>query len=196
MLLIAIILTFTISPVSNASASSHTDKAIKITPEDNSLVLQDEYDFENLQIMETDGSILTFESTEDMSSYISSHLNGSTTMALGETLVGTQIKKMQFISYSNSTKEWTKASKYTLSKSSKIGITGKVPTKWGDISVSFTRKYDVATTIPADSKKFSKLAGYSDLKIQRYKVSRPNMHNSYHVTKTTKTQNYIKVKYK
>lgn len=156
-------------------------------------------DLENLEILETDGSLTIFDNAEDMENYLNymeSIDDTYTTMAkVGETVVGTQYKKMQFISYSKYTPDWTKASSYTLKKGNTYSFSSKIKSKWGNVSVSFSRKHGVNTNIPANSKKFSKLAGYADLKIQRIKVTLPTV-PTFYKTKVTKTNTYIKVKYK
>lgn len=156
-------------------------------------------DYDNLQITELDGSIILFDNKEDMEI----HLNNSEEVqkdtigiyALGETVVGTQYKSYQFLGYSKFTPSWTKASRYTLTNNQTESFSSKVTTDWGDVSVSFSKSYGVNTSIPADSSRFSKLAGYADLKIERIKVSQPNLSSSYYKTKVTKTNTYVAVRY-
>lgn len=157
-----------------------------------------EVDFDNLIITEEDGSYSIFDNSEDMEDYINTvnSINPMSRLGLGESLVGTQNKKMQFLSYSKYTPDWALASSYTLKKGNTYSFSSKIKSKWGNVKVSFSRKHGVNTKIPANAKKYSKLAGYADLKIQRIKVTKPNLHNSYYKTKVTKTNTYIKPKYK
>ncbi len=158
----------------------------------------DNVDFENLMIIEEDGSYSFFDNIEDMEDYVNyTHsINPMSRLGLGESLVGTEYKNMQFLAYSKYTPDWSPASHYTLKKGNNYSFSANVKSKWGNVKVSFSRKHGVDTWIPADSKRLSKLAGYADLKIQRIKVSRPNLHNSYYKTNITKTATYIKPRYK
>lgn len=191
-------------PLSSASASTLNNPNDEISnyqlgsEEGLPTLSKDFIDFSNLQIAEPDGTVLTFDSEEDMSSYLSAKnsnkFNQMETLAVGETLVGTETKKMQFVSYHTSS--WGQLPGYTVDNGSTLGISGKIPSKWGDVGVSFTKTYNVSVTYPADKKRWSKLAGYADVKIERYKVFKPNMPTSYYVNKTKVLEKYIKVKYK
>lgn len=155
----------------------------------------------NLQITESDGSIIFFDNQEDMEAHLDYMKSidenpGIAPLAIGETLVGTQYKKMQFLGYSKFTPSWTYANSYQLVNNQSETFSSKVNTDWGDVGISFSKSYGVNTTIPANSKKLSRLGGYADIKVERYRVSLPNVSSSYYknVAKTTAT--YVIVKYK
>ncbi|MFX8004373.1 hypothetical protein ABTK66_18530, partial [Acinetobacter baumannii] len=97
-LLGSILLTCSLIPISSASASdvsNSTDE--QITPKyDEQLNLEKNLttlpknlvDFSNLQIIESEGTVLTFDSATDMSSYLNASQSGGVeTQAVGETLV-------------------------------------------------------------------------------------------------------------
>lgn len=158
-------------------------------------------DYDNLQITESDGSIIFFDNLEDMETHLDyiDSINedpGIVPLAIGETLVGTQYKNKEFLGYSKFTPSWTYASSYVLINNQSETFSSKVNTDWGDVGVSFSKSYGVNTNIPANSNKLSRLGGYADIKIERYKVSLPNVSSSYYknVAKTTNT--YVLVKYK
>jgi hypothetical protein len=105
------VLVLTITSSQFASASTSIEK-----PAD----LSDVVDYENLQILETDGSVSTFDNLEDMEKYVSyleetkntAKPGGSKSIiqpqVFGETVVGTQYKDYQFMGYSKYTKYWQK----------------------------------------------------------------------------------------
>lgn len=164
-------------------------------------------DFDNLKIVEEDGSESFFESKEDMQLYITYSNLPTTTQnvglksitaagAIGETVVGTEYKKMKFLAYSKYTPSWAKASSYTLSQGKSDTFSTTIATKFGDVGASFTKNYGTTTTIPANKKKYSRIAGYADLKIQKIKVSLPNVSSTFYKNKVTKQAKYVKPKYK
>lgn len=192
------VLALTITSSQFASASTSIEK-----PADPSDVL----DYENLQIHETDGSVVTFDNLGDMEKYVNyleetknTEKSGDSKSIIqpqvfGETVVGTQYKNYQFMGYSKYTKDWQKNSQYTVTKSKSQTYSKKVNTKWGDVSFSYSQSEGVTRTIPANAKKWSRLAGYADIKIQRVKITQPSFGTIY-TTKTKKLAHYTAVKYK
>lgn len=180
----------------SAEENDQTISIIQVTDEElNSPIVDDQ----NLQILETDGSITIFDNIRDMRAYSDfEKLNdNSYSIMTGtrETLVGTQIKKMQFLSYSKHTKEWAPVEKYILESGKSYSFSSNISTKWGNVvGVSFSHKSSVSRVIPANKAKMSKLAGYADLEIKRYKVTQPNV-TTFYVTRVKKTNTYIKPRY-
>lgn len=166
---------------------------------DNPTDLSTTIDYENLQIVETDGSTLNFDNVDDMKIYVAAfkkpQKNGVEPYVFGETIVGTQYKNYQFMGYSKYTKEWAKPSSYTTLSSDSQTFSQKITTNWGDVTASYSQSKGVNRTIPADPKRWSRLAGYADLKIVRTKITQPSFGTIY-TTKATKVNSYIAVKYK
>ena len=159
-------------------------------------------DYETLSIQESIDSITFFDNIDDMSMYVSiiktsnSDVIGTEPMsAVGKTLIGTQYKDFYFMGYSKYTPDWQRNKEYTVSKGDGQTYSTKVNTKWGDVSASFTLSEGVSRTISADNTRWSRLAGYADLKIQRFKSSGHNFGTIY-TTKVTKLNLYTDVKYK
>ncbi|QTD40522.1 hypothetical protein [Sporosarcina sp. Te-1] len=116
-------------------------------------------------------------------------------LVFGETLIGTEYKYFEFMGYSKYTKDWQKNSHYTTTKGESQTFSNKVTTTWGDVSVSYSHSEGVTRTIPADASRWSRLAGYADLKIERFKITQPSFGTIY-TTKVTKLNLYTDVKYK
>ena len=159
-------------------------------------------DYETLSIQESIDSITFFDNIDDMSMYVSSITQSNSDVigtepmsAVGKTLIGTEYKNYQFMGYSKYTKDWQKNSQYTTTKGESQTYSTKVTTKWGDVTASFNFSEGVTRTIPADATRWSRLAGYADLKIQRFKSSGHNFGTIY-TTKVTKLNLYTAVKYK
>lgn len=187
------VLLFTITSNQLASASTITGEPIDLS----NLI-----DYDNLQIQETDGSIISFDSLSDMEKYVNAFEQPQKDnesiiqpLAFGETIVGTEYKYFQFMGYSKFTTDWQKNSSYTVSQGESQTYSNKVTTQWGDVSVSYSHSEGVSRTIPADANKWSRLAGYADLKIERIKTTQPSFGTLY-TTKTTKLNLYTDVKYK
>ncbi|HIZ53811.1 MAG TPA: hypothetical protein IAA20_07715 [Candidatus Enterococcus avicola] len=184
------ILFLTISSGQVASASVVTDSPIDLSTT---------IDYDNLQITETDGSTLNFDNIDDMKIYVANfkkpQKDGVEPYVYGKTIVGTQYKNYQFMGYSKYTKEWAKPSAYTTQSSDSQTFSHKISTKWGDTTASYSQSKGVSRTIPANKKKWSRLAGYADLKIVRHKITQPSFGTIY-TTKVTKLNSYIAVKYK
>lgn len=100
---------------------------------------------------------------------------------LKETVVSTQRKNHQFISYKNAA--WSKVSQYTASGSFSVGysIFGSRLTVSVNIGSS--------KTIPANPSRYSKLAIFADITYKKYKVE------EYYGTNKKPTRTYYKVKY-
>lgn len=161
------------------------------------LVSSSKVDFENLYIKKSDGSITAFDNIKDMQLHLN-YINSNgyapefiTLARLGHRLIGTQYKYRVFSGYSKFTPFWTKASLYTLTNNQSESFSSTTNTDWGSINFSFSKSYGVSTNIPADSTRYSRLAGYADLKIERYYVSLPNLHNGYYKTEVTVQNIYI-----
>ncbi|BCE07844.1 MULTISPECIES: hypothetical protein [Bacillus] len=112
-------------------------------------------------------------------------------------------KRVRFL-----TSSWAKASSYTWSKtqsasstvSSNVGISAKGISSQLGVSNTVTTSYSVAITIPANSKKYSKLAFYSDYN-KRYVRVRNYLGNSLISTKyayhyAPRKDTYLQVIYK
>ncbi len=180
--------------------SSQLVSASTIT--ENPINLSERLDYDNLEIHETDGTILIFDNLSDMENYVKAFEQPAKykdsdmqPLVFGESLIGTENKKFVFLGYSKFTPDWQKNSQYTTSKGESQTYSNKVTTKWGDVSVSHNHTEGVTRTIPANSKKWSRLAGYADLKIERYKITQPSFGTIY-TTKTKKLNVYTAVKYK
>lgn len=154
-------------------------------------------DYNNFQVYNSDGSITVYDNLQDMQRDLNFNNRFLTAKAFapGEKLVSTQKKDKVFLGYSKYTKTWTKASSYTLLKSETFS-TG-FTTKWDSkVNISYSISSGINTTIPANKKKFSKVAGYADITVKRYKVTQPNLSSSFYKNKVTYRDRYTKVKYK
>lgn len=190
-------LLFTITSSQLISASTISEKPIN-----QPINLSNQVDYDNLQIQETDGSIISFDNLSDMKKYVKAFEQTKKSnesiiqpLVFGQTVVGTQYRYFQFMGYSKYTKDWQKNSQYTITKGQSQTFSNKITTNWGDVTISYSHSEGVTRTIPADAKRWSRLAGYADLKIQRIKTTQPSFGTIY-TTKTTKLNLYTDVKYK
>lgn len=158
-------------------------------------------DFENLYIKNEDGTITAFDNAEDMQvhlDYINSDEDTpdfTTFSKLGHKLVGTQYKYKEFSGYSKFTPSWAKASLYTIGNSKSESFSATSSSDWGNVNFSFSKSYGVNTTIPADPTRYSRLAGYADLKLERYYVNLPNLPTTYYKTEVTILNTYVQPRY-
>lgn len=156
-------------------------------------------DYENLQITESNGSMILFDNLEDMNTYVAALENLQKdkigTYVFGETIVDTQYKYYQFMGYSKHTAEWCQCTDYTVLSSQSETFSHKVTTDWGDVTASFSYSSGVNRKIDADKSRWSKLAGYADLKIERVKITQPSFGTLY-TTRVKTTNKYLAVRYK
>lgn len=185
---------------SNQVASAESLEGQSIIKLDNVINLNGEpvIDYENLQITETNGSIILFDNLDDMNTYLTALENPQKdkvgTYVFGETIVETKYKYFEFMGYSKHTKEWCKCTDYTVLSSQSETFSHKVSTDWGDVTASFTHSSGVNRKIEADKSRWSKLAGYADLKIERVKITQPSFGTLY-TTRVKTTNSYIAVRY-
>lgn len=176
----------------NVEAKNNNSLTVSATPK---------IDYNNFQVYNSDGSITIYDNLQDMQKDLafgkSSLPNKSSILSARtwEKLVSTQKKNKVFLGYSKFTKTWTKASSYTLLKSETFS-TG-FTTKWDSkVNLSYSTSSGINTTIKANKKKFSKIAGYADITIKRYKVVHPKMSSSFYKNEVTYRDRYTQVKYK
>ena len=192
----------TISFNQAASASSLTDSLDEesIIKLDSVIYLEGQpvIDYENLQITETNGSIILFDNLDDMETYLKAletpQKDKMGTYAFGQTIVDTKYKYFEFMGYSKYTPQWCKCSAYSVSSSDTETFSHKVSTDWGDVTASFSYSNGVSRTISANQTRWSKLAGFADLKIERIKTTQPSFGTLYS-TRVTTLNSYIAVKY-
>ncbi|MBC9722030.1 MAG: hypothetical protein H9W82_12215 [Lactobacillus sp.] len=195
---------FLITPSTSAKADtleiSPMEETVKTL--DTAIDLSTTIDYDNLQITEPDGSTLNFDNIDDMKTYVETFMkpqkdkeDNVQPYVYGETIIGTEYKYYVFMGYSKYTKDWGKPNAYTTLSGESQTFSHKVATKWGDVTASYSRSEGVNRTIPADPSRWSRLAGYADLKIVRTKVTQPSFGTLY-FTKATKLNSYIAVKYK
>lgn len=191
-------------PTINVDASSENTNLNSDANVENVAFNYLDVDYQKLQVQESEDTFVFFDSLRDMELYLvhniptptSSSNSFATMAAIGETLVGTEYKNYQWMGYSRFTPSWTKASSYVLNSNETETFTGTVSSKFGSVEAKFVRSYGVSTNIPANSSRYSRLAGWADLTIKRYRVSLPNLSTSYYKNKVTVRNNYVDVKYK
>lgn len=191
---------FLITPSTSAKAD-----ALELSPTEETgttIDLSTTIDYDNLLITEPNGTTLNFDNIDDMKIYIDTFKKPQNDRGdsiqpyvYGETIIGTEYKYFEFMGYSKYTTDWGQPNAYTTLSSESQTFSHKIATKWGDITASYNQSQGVNRTIPADPKRWSRLAGYADLKIVRTKVTQPSFGTLY-FTKATKLDSYIAVKYK
>ncbi|WP_211253723.1 hypothetical protein, partial [Staphylococcus microti] len=106
---------------------------------------------------------------------------------------------MRFSGYSNMTPSWTKASKYTIQAGRSLNFSTGAQYKGLNLTLGFARTYGVTTTIKANPKRYSRLAGYQDVTLTKkqriYYQAGKKIRTVNFVTQKTHAK-YVKVKYK
>ena len=145
---------------------------------------------------ENDNSIPTVLNT---GAVIVNDTDNITTKAIGhhtrEIVVSKTRKNHVFVGYL--TKSWKRASKYTISKGA--NVSGSFT--YGGISVSLSLSNEKEVVIPADPKRYSKVAGYADItftkiKTEYYISGDAKPYKTGYYVKKTYHDTYIKPKYK
>lgn len=119
-----------------------------------------------------DGRELIFPTKEDYDLYLQAH---QLTRAYGEEwrLQTTLAKKNlshHFVGYHSGTPNWAPASSYTISKGKNFSVGGSYSWEGVTLNLGFSYSFSVATTIPADASRYSRLGVFADytLKKERY----------------------------
>lgn len=152
--------------------------------------------------IDQDGNEYIFPTFEDYSIYCQAHRNKNLrygeSWVLQQTLASTTLKH-KFIGYHSETPNWSKASQYVVGSGKIFNVSASY--KWEDVSLNlgFSYSVSVATTIPANSSKYSRLgvAGDYTLKKERYAEYQYGVPTGVTrvMTYATKTANYIDVVY-
>lgn len=176
------------------------------TPDDNELTTSEEGVLENnISTIDENGDEVFFENEEDKQMYLNEQNKQGTIQprAVGVSQKVKTISKkrynMKFSGYSNMTPNWSKASKYTIPRNKSLKFSVGATYGGVKINLSFGKTYGVNTTIKANSKKYSRLAGYQDVTLTKkqriYYQAGTKIKTVNFVTKKTHAK-YVKVKYK
>lgn len=159
----------------------------------------------NISTIDENGDEVFFENEEDKQMYINNQNKQGTIQprAVGVSQKVKTISKkrynMRFSGYSNMTPNWSKASKYTIPANRSLKFSVGATYGGVNINLSFGKTYGVNTTIKANSKKYSRLAGYQDVTLTKkqriYYQAGTKIKTVNFVTKKTHAK-YVKVKYK
>lgn len=107
--------------------------------------------------------------------------------------------KHKFVGYHRLTPSWTKSSSYTISKG--VSSSASLKTSYDGISftLDLTHTASVTTTIPADSKKYSRLGISGDFLVKHMRTDyfdSSGLYDSYNYVSKKTLASYIDVKYK
>jgi len=86
-----------------------------------------------------------------------------------DTTVSTSRKNNIWVGYHSGTPNWSKASSYTLAKGKGYNVSGNYNYDGISVSIGFNYSKSVATTIPANSKKYSRLGVRGDFTFKKIK---------------------------
>ncbi|WP_431085966.1 hypothetical protein [Paenibacillus sp. 8b26] len=130
------------------------------------------------------GDVVSFLTKEDYDSYVAASNDKDTTVQLeavdsvirpssthiDNTFISGTTRDHQFINYHEETPYWAKASNYTVTRAKTY--TASTTLKYDDVSfnVGVSYMYSVATQIPADPSRFSRLGVSADLTLKKYRA--------------------------
>lgn len=118
------------------------------------------------------GNEYIFPTAEDYGNFLEAHKiqpRYGEMWLLDATLVTTNLNHY-FVGYHSGTPNWIKASSYTISSGQNFNVSASYPWQGVSLNIGFSYSYSVATTIPANASKYSRLGVYADytLKKERY----------------------------
>ena len=141
---------------------------------------QDEY-----SAIDENGDTIIFENQEDYDFYIKYEnpnkimsRDYSTGTTWKTTITNSTNKNKLWVGYHSGTTNWAKASSYTLTKNKTYSVSGSYNYSGTTMNTGFSYSKGISTTIPADSKKYSKLGIWGDftfrtIKTTEYKNGKP-----------------------
>lgn len=125
-------------------------------------------------IQNADGENVYFPTESDYETYLKTQTSNPNERAIAihyrETLVSSQRTDMKFVGYNKGTPSWTYASEYELSNGDEVSVSGNYEWNGFSFNLGFTQSYSTTAIIPADKKKLSRLAGYVDVTVKKYKI--------------------------
>lgn len=148
------------------------------------------------------GNELIFPTAEDYEIYVKAHRSLQPRYGeewrLQETIAKTKLNH-HFVGYHSGTPNWTKASSYTIASGKNYSVGASYPWQGVTLNIGFSYSFSVATTIPADSNKYSRLGVYADYTLTQeryaeYLYGQPTG-NTRVSTYSNRTANYIDPKY-
>lgn len=184
---------------------ANTETLSMESPDDTNFVTDTEEHIvdKNISIVNDEGDEIFFTNIEDKKKYLQQQGLKRKTRAIGVSRrtekMGSNRYKMKFAGYSNTTPNWTKAKQYRISKNKGVKFGLNASYKGVGVKLGFSKVYGTTIVIPANSKKYSKLAGYQDVTLTKYRTiyyqADRRIQTINHVTKKVHA-NYVKVKYK
>ena len=154
-----------------------------------------------VQISETETWF--FPTEKDYEAYLNHKQVSGDIMTCGEysktSEVSRQTLKHKFVGYHKLTPSWTKSSSYTIAEG--VSSSASLKTSYDGISftLSLTHTASVSTTIPANSKKYSRLGISGDFLVKHMRTDyfdSSGLYNSYNYISKKTLASYIDVKYK
>lgn len=152
-----------------------------------------------------ENNVIFFESEEAQIDYNNSKESLSRAGTDGYTTVPSKVSSTRetnhWVGYHSGTKAWAPASQYTLSKGTTWSVSGSYTYSGINVSTGFSYSVSVATTIPADSKRESRLGVWGDFtftknKYTEYRYGKPTGKAPTYAVVVTKHSHTIKPKYK
>lgn len=145
-----------------------------------------------------DGDILSFFSEEDRDLYQQYYNLEKAGIELRhgnkprEKYVSSTTFYNKFIGYNPLTPSWSYASSYTISRGKNLSFSTGYTYSGTSTTLTVSNSYGVAVTLPANSKKASRLAAKADIPVARYKVELYNgatVLQTFYTLRTTKVKN-------
>nr|KAF1298787.1 hypothetical protein BAU18_05955 [Enterococcus diestrammenae] len=152
-----------------------------------------------------DGDTLNFFTAEDREAYVQyykSQNSGIQTFSAGnktrEKFISSKTFYSKFIGYNPLTPSWSYASRYTISRGKSLSFSTGYTYDGVSATLSVSNSYGVSVTLPANSKKASRLAAKADVKVSKYKMELYNgitVLQTFYVLRTSSVKNitnYVK----
>ena len=187
--------------LSKVSADKGADSVFDIEEANVGLTVDTPY-----RLTKDDGTLVFFDTVEDYNAYLDNQMikivpRCATCNKTTTTTITTNTTKEKWVNYHPLTNAWIKASSYTISRGKSYTISGSYSYSGYNVGVSVSHNTSVSATIPANSKKYSRLGVWSDITFKRFKhvVKSPTgkvINTYYSNTAYAVGAPYIKVKYK
>ncbi|WP_455616540.1 hypothetical protein [Eisenbergiella sp.] len=137
---------------------------------------------ENLMTMSTSNYVYTdsngyqivFPTLEDYEVYVKAHEDIQPRYGeqwILEQTLHTSTLNHYFVGYHSGTPNWTKASSYVISQGKNFSIGASYPWQGITLDIGFSYSFSVATTIPANANKYSRLGVYADYTLKQEKYA-------------------------
>ncbi|NLM68062.1 MAG: hypothetical protein GX180_12955 [Enterococcus sp.] len=166
-----------LSSGSSSDTVAYADDLSDSTMTSSLVLLNDRIDTNEYSVSDPNGDTLVFNNEEDYNFYLQyedpnrkQNRDYSTGTSWKTTITHSEKKNMLWVGYHSGTTSWSLSSSYSITASSSFSVSGSYKYSGTTINIGFSSTNGITTTIPADSKRMSRLGVWGDFTFRTIKT--------------------------